>query len=130
MEDDIIYLKLVSGEHIVSALDTSDEDHIYLIKPLQLFVYNSYQGASVKIAKWIPFVEEQNFPVAVKHVMTWAKPDADVKDFYIHALESLEKIRTRTYNQPLNENFEESDDEKEVTEAFFQKYSNTNITVH
>ena len=38
---DIVYLKLVSGESLISYVETIDEEHVHVCKPLQIHTINS-----------------------------------------------------------------------------------------
>ena len=48
MEGNIIYFKLITGEHIVSFVDAADDEFVQLHKQLQLFVQNGIGGAAVR----------------------------------------------------------------------------------
>jgi|TARA_R100000455_G_C6270921_1_gene126952 MinD-like ATPase involved in chromosome partitioning or flagellar assembly len=125
MEGNIIYFKLITGEHIVSFVDAADDEFVQLHKPLQLFVQNGIGGAAVRVAKWIPFVNASDVSIKANHVMVYAEPSDDIADYYLEAIETLAR----------NEDEEKTDIEKEfideeTTMALYEKFSNTSITVH
>ena len=125
MEGNIMYFKLITGEHIVSFVDAADDEFVQLHKPLQLFVQNGIGGAAVRVAKWIPFVNASDVSIKANHVMVYAEPSDDIADYYLEAIDTLAR----------NEDEEKTDIEKEfideeTTMALYEKFSNTSITVH
>ena len=74
MDGNILYFKLITGEHIVSFVDAADDEYVQLHKPLQLFIQNGMNGAAVRVAKWIPFIDESDISLKVNHVMMYAEP--------------------------------------------------------
>jgi len=125
MNSNIMYFKLVSGEHVVSFVDSADEEFVLLHKPLQLFLQNGVHGAAVRVAKWIPFVDESDITIRIKHVLTYAEPTDDIADYYLEALDSLDSMRERELVDLEDEQLDE-----DVTMALYEKFSNTSIMVH
>ena len=117
-----MYFKLVSGEHVVSFVDSADEEFVLLHKPLQLFLQNGVHGAAVRVAKWIPFVDESDITIRIKHVLTYAEPTDDIADYYLEALDALSEREVV--------NFEDEQLDEDVTMALYEKFSNTSIMVH
>jgi len=117
MDQNILYFKLVTGENLISSVDGEDDEGLLLVNPLQLFSRHTNFGSSVKISKWIPFVNEQEFFLRRNHIVTFGIPTNDIVDFYNEALESLENTQSREY-------------EEEITRALYEKFANTNIMVH
>lgn len=122
----VLYFKLVTGEHIISIVESNDDEFIMLHRPLQLFIQNTLGGAAVRVAKWIPFTEENDFPLQIKHVVMKAMPTRDISDYYFEALNKLDET---TEVEKEVENFMDNNEE-DVTMAMFEKYSNTSIVVH
>ena len=122
MNSNIMYFKLVSGEHVVSFVDSADEEFVLLHKPLQLFLQNGVHGAAVRVAKWIPFVDESDITIRIKHVLTYAEPTDDIADYYLEALDALSEREVV--------NFEDEQLDEDVTMALYEKFSNTSIMVH
>ena len=123
---DVLYLKLVSGEHIISFVDTIDNEYVVLDKPLQLFVQNSVKGAAVRVAKWIPFIEDHLLSVKQNHILMYSKPTQDIEDCYFEAINALSDEE-----ESIGLANEERDiEEEEVTMALYEKFSNTSIVVH
>ena len=73
------------------------------------------------MAKWIPFIDETHIPVPVNKILISSSPSKDILDFYNEALDALEDME-------LNDVFDE--DEEEMTQALYERFSNTNILVH
>ena len=125
MTNDIVYFKLVSGDDIVSYVDeeltSGDEDLVMLYKPLKIHTYNTPHGAAVRLAKWIPFIDETHIPVPVNKILISSSPSKDILNFYNEALDALEDME-------LNDVFDE--DEEEMTQALYERFSNTHIVVH
>lgn len=122
MNSNIMYFKLVSGEHVVSFVDSADEEFVLLHKPLQLFLQNGVHGAAVRVAKWIPFVDESDITIRIKHVLTYAEPTDDIADYYLEALDSLSEREVV--------DLEDEQLDEDVTMALYEKFSNTSIMVH
>ena len=122
MNSNIMYFKLVSGEHVVSFVDSADEEFVLLHKPLQLFLQNGVHGAAVRVAKWIPFVDESDITIRIKHVLTYAEPTDDIADYYLEALDSLSEREVG--------DLEDEQLDEDVTMALYEKFSNTSIMVH
>lgn len=118
MSQNILYLKLVTGENIIADVDKNDEEFLIIYQPLELHVKNTYQGASVHLSKWIPFTVEEEFVLPNKHVLLAAPPSKDILDYYLEGLETLRK------------NKEREDDEMEQLLAMVERYANTKIMVH
>ena len=132
MKPIINYFKLISGEHIISMVDSLDDEYAVLYKPLQLFVHSTYRGASVKVAKWIPFTDEVIFSIRMSNILIHSNASEDMEDYYLGCLNSLDDIQDqdeREQNFNVETNHDEADND-EVTQAFFERYSNTNIVVH
>lgn len=121
MSQNILYLKLVTGENIIADVDQNDEEFLIIYQPLELHVTNTYQGASVNLSKWIPFTVEEEFVLPNKHVLLVAAPSKDILDYYLEGLEALRKNKN---------DIEREDDEMEQLLAMVQRYANTKIMVH
>jgi len=78
------------------------------------------------VAKWIPFTDENDFPLQVRHVLMKANPTKDILDYYFNALDRLNEIKN---TEEETQDFLEKDEE-EITLAMFEKFSNTSIVVH
>jgi hypothetical protein len=126
MDGNILYFKLITGEHIVSFVDAADDEYVQLHKPLQLFVQNGMNGAAVRIAKWIPFIDESDISLKINHVMMYAEPKDDIADYYLEAVDAL----SRKDEEEAEMNIEEEYIDEETTMALYEKFSNTSITVH
>ena len=57
----------------------------------------------------------------VNKILISSSPSKDILDFYNEALDALEDME-------LNDVFDE--DEEEMTQALYERFSNTNIVVH
>lgn len=127
MLGNIMYFKLVSGEHVISFVDAADEEYVLLHKPLQLFLQNGMNGAAVRVAKWIPFVDQSDITIKIKHVLMHAEPSSDIADYYLEAIDALEG-----YDQPDIQDIDLEDEqlEEDVTMALYEKFANTSIMVH
>jgi len=117
MNDNILYLKLVNGDNIISYVENNMESLI-LSDPMQIFVYNTYKGASIKLAKWIPYTEKEDFIIDISTVLLSCEVEQDVIDYYIEAKKSL-----KYYHHDNEENHK-------VIDAMYEKYANNSIKVH
>ena len=126
MDGNILYFKLITGEHIVSFVDAADDEYVQLHKPLQLFLQNGMNGAAVRVAKWIPFIKESDISLKINHVMLYAEPNDDIADYYLEAVDTL----SRKEEEEEEMNIEEEYIDEETTMALYEKFANTSITVH
>ena len=127
MDSNILYFKLVTGEHIVSFVDAADDEYVQLHKPLQLFLQNGRRGAAVRVAKWIPFIDQSDIAIKIKHVMVYAEPTDDIADYYLEAIDTLAAHEEEEHEQI---DIEEEFIDEETTMALYERFSNTSITVH
>ena len=127
MDGNILYFKLVTGEHIVSFVDAADDEYVQLHKPLQLFLQNGRLGAAVRVAKWSPFIDQSDIALKLKHVMLYAEPNDEIADYYLEAIEALAALQGEESEQI---DIEEEFIDEETTMALYERFSNTSITVH
>jgi len=121
MSQNILYLKLVTGENIIADVDQNDEEFLILYQPLELHVKNAYQGASVNLSKWIPFTSEEEFVLPSKHILLITTPSKDILDYYFEGIETLLRYKNEEKTPR---------DELEELLAMYQRYANTNTMVH
>ena len=126
MDGNILYFKLITGEHIVSFVDAADDEYVQLHKPLQLFLQNGMNGAAVRVAKWIPFIDASDISLKINHVMLYAEPNDDIADYYLEAIDTL----SQKEEEEAEMNLEEEYIDEETTMALYEKFANTSITVH
>tara|TARA_Y100000004_G_C8775070_1_gene352432 strand:- start:76 stop:456 length:381 start_codon:yes stop_codon:yes gene_type:complete len=126
MDGNILYFKLITGEHIVSFVDAADDEYVQLHKPLQLFLQNGMNGAAVRVAKWIPFIDASDVSLKINHVMLYAEPNDDIADYYLEAIDTL----SQKEEEEAEMNLEEEYIDEETTMALYEKFANTSITVH
>ena len=126
MDGNILYFKLITGEHIVSFVDAADDEYVQLHKPLQLFLQNGMNGAAVRVAKWIPFINESDITLKINHVLMYAQPNDDIADYYLEAIDTL----SQKEEEEAEINIEEEYIDEGTTMALYEKFANTSITVH
>ena len=132
---DIVYLKLVSGESIVSYVETIDEEYVQTYKPVQLHTINSMDGALIRTTKWIPFTDQNDFPIKVKNILLIATPTEEIEKYYIRSLEVLDDEEEDYFLEEKEEwsdvfyEDEQSWDE-EAVHAFNELAANNQIKVH
>ena len=126
MDGNILYFKLITGEHIVSFVDAADDEYVQLHKPLQLFLQNGMNGAAVRVAKWIPFIDASDITLKINHVLMYAQPNDDIADYQLEAIDTL----SQKEEEEAEINIEEEYVDEETTMALYEKFSNTSITVH
>jgi hypothetical protein len=110
MQSNVLYFKLTTGEHIISEIESRDEEYIFLINPMELHLQNTPRGAAVRMSKWIPFVMH-------------AVPTNDILEYYEDALDSLDKYQSQKTIE--NEVYGEG-----AALAMLEKFSNNQIVVH
>lgn len=125
MAQKTLYLKLITGENLISKIDTVNDEYINLDKPLQIFIHNNPYGAVVRLAKWIPFINEDLVSIRINHVVISSYPDDDLKKYYLEAVNKLEETQENLTQLEYTQNIEE-----EAIEAMYEKHSNNSIVVH
>jgi hypothetical protein len=123
---DVVYLKLVSGEDIICYVENSDEEYLYVYKPIRFQIKNTPRGSVVRSSKWIPLVEESEFPIKRRDVMIIATPTKDMDAYYHETLDVLDDMSLE--NDFQHEKRRKT--EEEEIEALYELHSNTNIKVH
>ena len=125
MAQEMLFLKLITGENLISKIDTANEEYVNLDKPLQIFIHNNPYGAVVRLAKWIPFINEDSVSIKVNHIVISSQPDEGLCQYYLEAVSKLEQdkesLKQIDYTQEV---------EEEAIEALYEKHSNNNIVVH
>tara|TARA_R110001592_G_scaffold31663_4_gene111434 strand:+ start:224 stop:631 length:408 start_codon:yes stop_codon:yes gene_type:complete len=134
---DIVYLKLVSGESIISYVETIDEEYVQAYKPVQLHTINSMDGALIRTTKWIPFTDQNDFPIKVKNILLIATPTKEIEKYYIRSLEVLDSKEEEDYlleeKEDWDEVFYDEDEDgwdEETVHAFNELAANNQIKVH
>ena len=134
---DIVYLKLVSGESIISYVETIDEEYVQAYKPVQLHTINSMDGALIRTTKWIPFTDQNDFPIKVKNILLIATPTEEIEKYYIRSLEVLDSKEEEDYlleeKEDWDEVFYDEDEDgwdEETVHAFNELAANNQIKVH
>ena len=126
MYENVVYFKLATGDDIISYVDeelaSEDSDIVMLFKPLKIHTYNTPQGAAVRLAKWIPFIEEKHIALGVDQIVIRSTPSDDILEFYHDALDTIDDLSL--------EDIEQNDEEEELTQALYERFSNTSIMVH
>ena len=133
---DIVYLKLVSGESLISYVETIDEEHVHACKPLQIHTINSAEGALIRTTKWIPFTKENDFPIKVKNILLIAKPTEEIVKYYLRSLDVLDDGEEDYLLEEKDEwddvfyDEDEEDWDEETIHAFNELAANNQIKVH
>ena len=126
MYENVVYFKLATGDDIISYVDeelaSEDSDIVMLFKPLKIHTYNTPQGAAVRLAKWIPFIQDAHIALGVDQIVIRATPSDDILEFFHDAFDTLDEL---TF-----EDLEQDDEEEELTQALYERFSNTSIMVH
>ena len=103
MDKKIIYTKLVTGEDIISEVLTETMNDITLVDPLQINIVNYEDGATLRLTRWIPHIDKQEFLIGKGRMIVTSYASKDMAEYYLDCVESL--------NQVLEEHNEEAEDE-------------------
>ena len=132
---DIVYLKLVTGENVISYAEV-DEEYVHTYRPIQLHVVNSLDGALIRTTKWIPFTNENDFPILQNKIIIIAKPSEEIQNYYLRTLDVLDENDDGLLLEEKNEYVSIFDSEEDPWEnedavlAFHEFTANTEIKVH
>ena len=69
MSETILYLKLITGEDIVTLVESNDEEFLYIVDPIKLHSINSSNGALLRATKWIPYIDQDDMGILLKHIL-------------------------------------------------------------
>lgn len=86
--DDVVVLKLISGEEVIAKIDSVQDDTIMLYRPCALGMTSN--GPSLN--KWIVFANKDlPVPVKLSSLLSHATPDTEVRDHYESATSNIVK---------------------------------------
>ena len=123
MIEDILYLKLITGEDIVSLVDSGDDEYLHLTDPIIIYNLNTQRGSMLRAAKWIPYINEDNFSIKHSHIVVKEKPSPQIEEYYFEVIDNLQSYRDI-------EDYTEEDYSDEELRAFYEMSANTDIKVH
>tara|TARA_R110000851_G_scaffold123698_2_gene253591 strand:- start:307 stop:735 length:429 start_codon:yes stop_codon:yes gene_type:complete len=140
----IVYLKLVNGENLISYVETIDDEYVHVCKPLQIHTINTEEGALIRTTKWIPFTKESDFPIKVNNILLIATPTEGIVKYYLRSLDVLDdgeedyllEEKEDHYDADIgawDEVFYKEDEEgwdEETVHAFNELAANNQIKVH
>jgi hypothetical protein len=128
MAQEMLFLKLITGENLISKIDTVNDEYVNLDKPLQIFIHNNPYGAVVRLAKWLPFINEDLISIKLNHIIISSHPDEDLGNYYLEAVNKLEHEQEELEQMEFMNSTRDMKDE--AIEAMYEKHSNNNIVVH
>ena len=77
----VLYLKLVTGDEIISVVEITD-DSIILYNPLQIHSLNTTRGTSVQFGHWAQFTDVDIFEIKRSHIVFSSTPKTDILQYY------------------------------------------------
>ena len=86
--EEVLYIKLVTGEEIVAEVISNDE-YMTINNPLQIHVQNTNRGAGVSFTKWIPHVAVDSFKIRWSHVIVLSHIDDELREFYSMCINAI-----------------------------------------
>lgn len=113
-EPQIRHFKLVSGEQIIAAVNSKNDDNWFIGIPVQVspgFI-NGFQ-----FAPWFPFSREENFKIDFVNVIQSTTVDEEIRDAYIKFVLNLKenppqaKLDQRSSHEILQDLEAEVDDQ-------------------
>lgn len=126
----IVYLKLVTGEDIIAYAESVDEEYVHVHKPITVHTKNTERGAILRSTQWIPFTEQNDFPIKRKNIVILSNPSRDMEDYYHETLDILDDMILEPID-PSQEQLDKLDPEdREAYDAFFELYANNEVKVH
>lgn len=120
--NNVMFLKLITGENIVSFVEMNDE-YLILKEPLQIFVQNTSRGSLVRLSQWIPFVEEKTHIIKRNSVLLITNPEEEMCKYYLETISIVFHQRVDIENNKINQ-------DEDIEQAMYEKTSNTNIRIH
>jgi hypothetical protein len=98
MDMPVLYLKLSSGEEVISFVEET-EDSFILYTPLQIHSMNTPRGTSVQFSHWAQFTEDDVFEIRKSHIVLDAIPKQDILEYYSEVINSPKA--TQYYNEEV-----------------------------
>ena len=134
MSQNVLYLKLVTGENIVSvcAQDPNDKESIMLKHPLEIHTENMSLGARVRLSKWIPHIKKMQFSIHSDDIIVMERPIEAIIDYYNEGVKVLKTkvIEKKTETQIVKLDESTREDMESSLIAMMEYLSNTAITIH
>ena len=124
---DIVFMKMMNGEDIVSTVLDEDEDCYFITLPLK-FIYNisnRNNSISVAIIPWVPIQEIMNsiFQIHKNNIVTIAPTSEKLKSIYLSKIEeSGESVVTK-----IQELYDKLNSDPKLKEFFM---ANTSSWIH
>lgn len=87
-----VSLKLVSGQEIIGAVDSSSDESFNLTEPVE--IVHDYNEQGYSIVKFIPFmtwVDDELFTFNRKHVIIGCNPTKKLIDYYNQYVKTLKE---------------------------------------
>lgn len=119
----IVYLKLVTGEDIISYAENIDDEYVNVYKPIMVHTKNTSRGAVLRSTQWIPFTEQNDFPIKMSNVVVMATPSKDMEDYYHETLDVLDDLI-------LDQGKEVYEEDDEAFKAYYELYANNEVKIH
>lgn len=118
--EDVKFIRLITGEDIITGVKAVDEDNKYtLVNPLKIvYVIGDRSGViSIGLVQWVfpDVVATQELPLRQTDILTMADPSPDMLKSYRSSLKRLEKNLSFEF---LTEEQEQIDDEEFVSEDY------------
>lgn len=103
---DIVFMKMMNGEDIVSTVLDEDEDCYFITLPLK-FIYNisnRNNSISVAIIPWVPIQEIMNsiFQIHKNNIVTIVPTSEKLKSIYQSKIEEAEGTKIQEFHDKLN----------------------------
>lgn len=121
MDDNVFYLKLLTGEDIVTKIEDYQDDSsdILIEDPMLIQYFSSQTGYDAGMRPWIPGVIKQNrFPITREHIMLVLPTSDTLTRFYNRMIDTKS-------NNTFVETAEDEDDDIYDEEAFERRAANT-----
>jgi len=92
---DVVFMKMMNGEDIVSTVLDEDEDCYYITFPVKFTYIKSSRNSSISVAimPWVPFQEIMNsiFQIYKNNIITLAPISENIKAMYLSKIEESEE---------------------------------------
>ncbi len=121
MIEDVVYLKLITGDDIVAMVESSNEEYLHVVEPIVIYNLNTQRGSILRATKWIPYLNTDSFSVRHSHIVIIERPSEYIEEYYFDVIESLNKQK---------EEFNEREFTEEEIEAYYEKNMNKDTKVH
>lgn len=103
MSNNVVYLKLITGENILcthkKSNDSNQKGYVTLLNPLEVHTINYDNGSHVRLSHWVPCVEKDEFTIHINAILLFESPIKELEQYYKNCLISLKQTEKESVEE-------------------------------